>query len=149
MIYTVFRRRMKAVVIILHIWAFFLRKRILQTRMPSSGTRCLIFGWSAKALVRLRGCAGSPEPSLITYVISTIFSWAGSFIDFKKCFPCRVRTKLFDSQSIIQEWMLFLWMLSMHKLLQITHKLSKLLSLCVIHQSLHVNKIHKSNIHSL
>ena len=34
---------------------------------------------TAKALVGLRGYAGSPEPSLVTYVISTIISWAGSF----------------------------------------------------------------------
>ena len=32
---------------------------------------------TAKALVRLRGSAGSSEPSLVTYVISTIISWAG------------------------------------------------------------------------
>ena len=31
----------------------------------------------AKALVRLRGCTGSPEPSLVAYEISTIISWAG------------------------------------------------------------------------
>ena len=35
---------------------------------------------TAKALARLRGCAGSPEPSLVAYVISTIISWAGSFL---------------------------------------------------------------------
>ena len=29
---------------------------------------------TAKALARLRGCAGSPEPSLVAYVISTIIS---------------------------------------------------------------------------
>ena len=34
---------------------------------------------TAKALVRPRGCAGSPEPSLVAYVISTIISWAGSY----------------------------------------------------------------------
>ena len=34
---------------------------------------------TAMALVRLRGCAGSPEPSLVAYVISTIISRAGSF----------------------------------------------------------------------
>ena len=34
---------------------------------------------TAKALVRLCRCAGSPEPSLVAYVISTIISWAGSF----------------------------------------------------------------------
>ena len=33
---------------------------------------------TAKALVRLCRCAGSPEPSLVAYVISTIISWAGS-----------------------------------------------------------------------
>ena len=33
---------------------------------------------TVKALVRLRGCASSPEPSLVAYVISTIISWAGS-----------------------------------------------------------------------
>ena len=33
---------------------------------------------TAKALARLCGCAGSPEPSLVAYVISTIISWAGS-----------------------------------------------------------------------
>ena len=56
---------------------------------PSSWARCLIFGRpfvyfhtscvrTAKALVRLRGCAGSPEPSLVACVISAIISWAGS-----------------------------------------------------------------------
>ena len=34
---------------------------------------------TAKALARLCGCPGSPEPSLVAYVISTIISWAGSF----------------------------------------------------------------------
>ena len=43
----------------------------------------------AKALVRLRWCAGSLEPSLVAYVISTIISWAGPikvclFCSFKK-----------------------------------------------------------------
>ena len=33
---------------------------------------------TVKALARLRGCAGSPEPSLVAYVVSTIISWAGS-----------------------------------------------------------------------
>ena len=50
--------------------------------------RCLIFGLvyfhtscvrTAKALSRLRGCAGSPEPSLVVYVISTIISWDDSY----------------------------------------------------------------------
>ena len=33
---------------------------------------------TAKALAWLRGCAGSPEPSLVAYVLSAIISWAGS-----------------------------------------------------------------------
>ena len=37
---------------------------------------------TAKALVRLRGCAGSHEPSLFAYVIRTIISWAGSNVFF-------------------------------------------------------------------
>ena len=39
---------------------------------------------TAKVLARLRGCAGSPEPSLVAYVISTIISCAGSNVAF--CF---------------------------------------------------------------
>ena len=35
--------------------------------------------WTAKALARLRGWAGLPEPSLVAYALSTIISWAGSF----------------------------------------------------------------------
>ena len=70
---------------------FVLFKLILRTRMHSHPvgldvwflvapfvyfhTSCV---WTAKALARLRGCAGSPEPSLVAYVISTIISWAGS-----------------------------------------------------------------------
>ena len=71
---------------------FVLRKLILQTRMRSHPvgldvwffietfvyfhTSCM---QTAKALARLRRCAGSPEPSLVAYVISTTISWAGSF----------------------------------------------------------------------
>ena len=63
---------------------FILRKLVLQTRMCSYpvglDTWFLVgpFGYlhtscvrTAKALARLRGCAGSPEPSLFAYVIST------------------------------------------------------------------------------
>ena len=71
---------------------FILRKLIFQTRMRSHPvglddwflvglfvyfhTSCLR---TAKALARLRGCAGSAEPSLVAYVIYTIISWAGSY----------------------------------------------------------------------
>ena len=34
---------------------------------------------TAKAVARLHGCAGSPEPSLVACMISTIISCAGSF----------------------------------------------------------------------
>ena len=69
---------------------FILLKFIPQTRMRSHPV--LLDVWflvgpfvyfhtsyvrTAKALVRLRGCAGSPEPSLVaSYVINTIISWA-------------------------------------------------------------------------
>ena len=32
---------------------------------------------AAEVLARLRGCAGSPEPSLLAYAISTKFAWRG------------------------------------------------------------------------
>ena len=72
---------------------FVLRKLILQTRMRSHPVGldvwCLVGPIvyfhtlcvrTAKALARLRGYAGSPEPSLVAYVISTIISWAGSIM---------------------------------------------------------------------
>ena len=74
---------------------FVLRKDILQTRMRSHPvgldvlfvvrpfvyfhTSCMR---TVKALVRLLGCASSPKPSLVAYVISIIISWAGSFDAF-------------------------------------------------------------------
>ena len=76
---------------------FVLRKLILKTRVRSHPvgldvsflvepfiylrTSCVR---TAKALARLRGCAGSPELSLVAYVISTIISWAGSYVFMEK-----------------------------------------------------------------
>ena len=72
---------------------FVLRKLILQSRMRSQPVELAV--WfsvgpfvyfhiscvrTAKALARLRGFAGSPEPSLVAFVISTKISCAGSFI---------------------------------------------------------------------
>ena len=37
---------------------------------------------TAKTVAKLRGCAASPEPSLVAYVISTIISCASSFNPF-------------------------------------------------------------------
>ena len=75
---------------------FVLHKLILQMRMHSYPVRldvwCLVEPFiyfhtlcvqTAKALARLRGCACSPEPKLVAYVISTIISWAGSFNVYK------------------------------------------------------------------
>ena len=72
---------------------FVLHKLILQTYMCSHpvGLDVCFLVWpfvyfhsscvrTAKSLARLCGCAGLPGPSLVTYVISTIISWAGSFI---------------------------------------------------------------------
>ena len=39
-------------------------------------THCL-YERAAKVLARPRGCAGSPEPSLLAYAISTKFAWRG------------------------------------------------------------------------
>ena len=74
---------------------FVLRKLILQTCMRSHPVGLDVWDLvgpfvyfhiscvrTAKALARLRRCAGSPEPSLVACVISTIISWAGSFILF-------------------------------------------------------------------
>ena len=70
---------------------FVLRKFILQTRMCRHPVRLDVWFLvgpfvyfhtlcvrTAKALARLRGWTGSPEPSLVAYAISTIISWAGS-----------------------------------------------------------------------
>ena len=62
---------------------------------PSCGARCLMFGRTLRLLPyfmcansegsgRLSGCAGSPEPSLVAYVISTIISWAGSLLNYSQ-----------------------------------------------------------------
>ena len=72
---------------------FVLRKLILQTRMRSYPVGLGVWYFvgpfvyflascvrTVKALERLQGCTGSPEPSLVAYVINTIISWAGSNI---------------------------------------------------------------------
>ena len=72
---------------------FILRKLILQTRMRSHPVGLNVWFFvgpfvyfhpscvrTAKALARLRGCAGSPEPLLVAYVISTTISWAASIM---------------------------------------------------------------------
>ena len=69
---------------------FVLRKLILRTRLRTHLVGLDVwflvgpfvylhtsYARTAKALGRLRGCAGSPEPSLVAYMISTIISWAG------------------------------------------------------------------------
>ena len=80
---------------------FVLRKPILQKRMRSHlvgldvyflvgpffyfHTSCV---QTAKALARLRRCAGSSESSLVAYVISAIISWAGSIgVQLFICLP--------------------------------------------------------------
>ena len=63
-------------------------KRACTVTQSSSGARLLIFGRALRLLpyfmcgnsegfgdpARLRECAGSPDPSLIAYVVSTIIS---------------------------------------------------------------------------
>ena len=50
---------------------------------------------TTKALARLRRCAVSLEPSLFTYAVSTIISWAGSFYFCKFYLPAFVIVNLF------------------------------------------------------
>ena len=77
---------------------FVLRKLILQTRMRSHlvglDVWCLVgpfdffhtsYVRTAKALARLHECAGSPEPTLVAYMISTIISCAGSITFAGSC----------------------------------------------------------------
>ena len=68
---------------------FVFRKLILQTRMRSHPVALdvwFLVRLSSTSILhvyeqrRLCGCAGSPEPLLFAYVISTIISWAGSNI---------------------------------------------------------------------
>ena len=53
----------------------------------------------------LRGCAGSPEPSLVAYVISIIISWAGSNImnlplDHIAPTPQKVRIRFSETKNV-------------------------------------------------
>ena len=60
---------------------------------------------TAKALTRLRGWAGSPLPSLVAYVISTIISWAGSFwhnMKTKLLYKCqKIRVRKTKTKALI------------------------------------------------
>ena len=95
---------------------FILRKLILQMCMCSHPVGLDVWfligpfvyphtSWvgTATALARLRGCAGSPEPSLIAYVIRTVISWAGSNsifgLSFWSCLSCLTSLKeIYHSQ---------------------------------------------------
>ena len=80
------------------------RKFILQMHMPSHPVALDVwfFVWpvvyfpslcvrTVKALARLRGCAGSPEPSLVAYVVSTKIAWAGSNNTLNKIRICYLK----------------------------------------------------------
>ena len=68
----------------------------------SSGAKCVIFSRALRLLPYFmcansegsgetaRGCAGSPEPSLVAYVIRIIITWAGSFLDYLVSFTSYV-----------------------------------------------------------
>ena len=53
---------------------------------------------TAKALARLRACAGSPEPSLITQVISTMISCSGS--NNLKIDPLEIQHPKFENSTL-------------------------------------------------
>ena len=107
---------------------FVLRKPILQTRIRSHPVGLNVWFLvghfvyfhtfcvrTAKALARLRGCAGSPEHSLAAYVIhvSTIISRAGSFWENLLQFSIKTYAVLinYSSQSkpmlFSSEWVCF------------------------------------------
>ena len=82
---------------------FVLHKLILQTRMRSHPVGLDVWFFigpflyfhtscvrTAKALARLRRCAGTPESSLVAYVISTIISWAGLTVCRKYYVACGI-----------------------------------------------------------
>ena len=56
---------------------------------------------AAKVLLRLRGCAGSPEPSLLAQAISTKFTWRGPYIDFKAWFKTLFKLLKLDSKHYL------------------------------------------------
>ena len=75
------------------IMALFLHKLILQIRMRSHPVELDVWFLvgpfvyfhtsrvrTAKALAKLRECTGSPQPSLVDYLVSTIISWVGSML---------------------------------------------------------------------
>ena len=92
-----------------------LRKLILQTRMRSHPVGLDVWRlvglfiyfhtvrlWTAKALARQHRCVGSPEPSLLAYVISTIISWAGSY-----CMPefmVEIYTIIYTAGKMLSFW---------------------------------------------
>ena len=84
---------------------------IPQMRLHSlwKGSKVRLFAWSflyipilreptVKALARLRGCAGLPEPLLVAYVISTFFTRAGSNLESKRPLFYRNDSKFSDRQ---------------------------------------------------
>ena len=63
-------------------WLVILQKRVHSHSVgPEGGSlpEAFLCDRTAKVLTRLPGCAGAPEPSLFTCVISTLFSTAASF----------------------------------------------------------------------
>ena len=92
---------------------FVLRKLILQTRMRSHPvgldvwflvgpfvyfhTSCVR---TAKALVRLRGCAGSPEPLLVAYVIRNhnLMSWLISNMQLQNHENMNIRSTAYNDE---------------------------------------------------
>ena len=104
---------------------FILRKLVLQTRMCSypvgldvwflvgpfvyAHTLCVR---TAKALAK---CTGSPKPSLVIYVISTIISWTGSILSLKGYpvyFEYFLLTFLYLIQCIAWSGAVFWWVWS-------------------------------------
>ena len=97
-------------------------------------------GRTAKALARLRGCAGSIEPPLVAYVISIILSWASSFNNLvKQVLPTRtgqdIRTWHNGWIDGNHSWCHFRILVSADMLYFSCHCCQAGISLCSWHQS--------------
>ena len=59
-----------------------------------------IYLWTEKAWAKLRGCTGSPVAWLFAFVISTIFTWAGSYFLYYQV-TCICILKCFSAFSVM------------------------------------------------
>ena len=67
---------------------------------------------AAEVLARLRGCAGSPEPSLLAWAISTKFAWRGPFSISQSSWLFQEKLRInstVDHNHISMVWLMVHW----------------------------------------